>query len=89
MKSFIEFFGCGHVKKNRDAFEYRVTKLQDIVKIIIPFFHKFPLEGVKSKDFADFCKVADLISQKKHLTKEGLETIKKIKAGMNRGRKLD
>jgi hypothetical protein len=45
---------------------------------------------VKAKDFvrSDFCKVAELIRQKKHLTAEGLGQIRKIKAGMNRGRKL-
>lgn len=28
-----------------------------------------------------------MMNEKKHLTKDGLETIRKIKAGMNRGRK--
>ena len=32
-------------------------------------------------------KVAELMKEKKHLTGEGLEEIKKIKAGMNTGRK--
>ena len=30
-----------------------------------------------------------MMKQKKHLTAEGLEQIRQIKAGMNRGRKLD
>jgi hypothetical protein len=30
-----------------------------------------------------------MMKNAKHLTKEGLEQIKLIKAGMNRGRKLD
>jgi len=53
---------------------------------IIPFFSKYPIEGVKAKDFDDFCKVAELMKSKVHLTSDGLEQIRKIKSGMNRGR---
>jgi hypothetical protein len=40
---------------------------------------------VKSEDFADFCKVVDIMKVKGHLTVEGLDQIHKIKAGMNTG----
>lgn len=53
---------------------------------IIPFFQKYPILGVKSLDFEDWCRVAKLINNKVHLTKEGFKTIRKIKAGMNKGR---
>ena len=55
------------------------------MKIIIPFLKKYKIKGIKYKDFADLCKVAELIKQKKHLTAEGLDQIKQIKAGMNIG----
>jgi hypothetical protein len=38
-------------------------------------------------DFEDFKKVAELMEKKEHLTLEGIEKIRKIKEGMNRGRK--
>ena len=45
-----------------------------------------PIIGVKSKDFADWCEVAELIKNKAHLTAEDLKKIKKkIKVGMNTG----
>ena len=44
---------------------------------------------MKAHDFEDFCKVAELMQEKKHLTKEGIEQIKNIQGGMNRGRKWD
>ena len=44
---------------------------------------------MKALDFADFCRAAELMKEKKHLTKEGLEEIRQIKAGMNQGRKLN
>ena len=64
-----------------------VTEFNEIQKKIIPFFQKYPLHSVKALDFKDFCQVADIMMDKKHVTKEGLEQIRKIKAGMNTGRK--
>jgi hypothetical protein len=55
---------------------------------IIPFFVKYSIIGVKSLDFYDWCKVAELMKEKKHLTNEGLTQIRKIKAAMNTGRKI-
>jgi hypothetical protein len=36
-------------------------------KKIIPFFEKYPIEGVKSLDFEDFKKVCKLIENKKNI----------------------
>jgi hypothetical protein len=63
-----------------------VTKFADILKIV-EFFGKYPLVGVKPLDYQDFCKIAVLMKEKKHLTVSGLEEVRLIKAGMNRGRK--
>jgi hypothetical protein len=43
---------------------------------IIPFFKKHNIIGEKSKDFADWCKVAELIKAKDHLTSSGLDEIR-------------
>ena len=88
LKLLIEYFDCGNIYKNGDAFDFRVSKFNDIIKIIIPFFQKYKIQGVKALDFVDFCKIAVMVEQKKHLTAEGLEQILKIKAGMNKGRKI-
>jgi hypothetical protein len=71
---------------NRDCGDFRVQKFSDIFNVIIPFFFKYPIYGVKAKDFSDFCKIADLIQNKAHLTVQGLEDIVKIKS--NKGRNL-
>ena len=93
--------GCGKVYKKGEGLYYRVFKLSDITEKIIPFFpscktfkglagrKKYPILQVKALDFKDFCLVAEIMMDKKHLTKEGLEQIRKIKAGMNTGRKLN
>nr|YP_010130167.1 LAGLIDADG endonuclease [Clavaria fumosa]QPZ51068.1 LAGLIDADG endonuclease [Clavaria fumosa] len=68
--------------------ELKIVKFSNITKIIIPFFERNLLLGVKQLDYLDWCKVANLISEGSHLTKEGLEQIRIIKSGMNKGRKL-
>ena len=74
--------------KRGEAFYFIVTKLSDIENKIIPLFKKHLIHGVKAKDFQDWCKVTELTKNKMHLTKEGLEEIRQIKAGMNTGRKF-
>ena len=87
MKSFKNFLGCGNCYNNKNAVDFRVRSFSDIEQIIVPFFKKYPLQGVKSKDFADFCKAVEIMKVKGHLTNEGLDQLNKLKAGMNRGRK--
>ena len=47
---------------------------------------KYPLQGSKFLNFEDFKKVVNIMKVKGHLTKEGLDEIKLIKANMNQGR---
>jgi hypothetical protein len=91
MGNLMKYLNCGSIVQahGRDIVRFVVTKFEDIDKIIIPLIEKYPLQGVKAKDFADFCKVADLIRKKAHLTSEGLEQIRVIKSGMNKGRNYD
>jgi hypothetical protein len=89
IRSFIDYLNCGNVtKKKQGIIHFTVTKFSDIIACaekIIPFFKKYPILGEKSKDFHDFCQVANMMIEKKHLSEDGLDTIKNIKAGMNRG----
>ena len=52
------------------------------------FVQKYPILGIKYKDFIDFSEITKLMKVKAHLTKEGFDQIKKIKAGMNKTRKF-
>jgi hypothetical protein len=88
MNSFVNFFGgCGKINQDTRTVYYVVQKLSDLTDIIIPFFAQYSLQGVKVKDFEDFTRVAKLMESRAHLTKEGLEEIRKIKDGMNTLRK--
>ena len=86
IKSLINFLECGKIYKRGEILEFKVFKFSDIDDKLIPLFKKYPIQGVKAQDFEDLCYVAEMMKDKKHLTSEGLEQIRQIKAGMNRGR---
>jgi hypothetical protein len=83
MEKLISYLGCGYISERGDIVDFHVTKFEDIINKIIPFFEKYPILGVKSENFKDFCKVAELMRNKEHLTKKGLEKIRLIKSKMN------
>lgn len=73
--------------QNEEVSYYICEKLSDILDNIIPYFYKYPVQGVKAQNLADFVLVANLMKDKAHLTEEGYKQILSIKEGMNRGRK--
>jgi len=86
LKSFEDYFGCGKLYIYKSWVTFKCHKFADLEQKIIPFFRKHEIIGVKSEDFECWCKVADLIHNKKHLTEDGLERIRQIKGGMNKER---
>jgi len=86
MQDLIKYFEAGNVHKSHEAIDFRITKFEDFTEKFITFFDKYKIIGVKSQDYQDFKKVAELMKNG-DLTAEGLERIRKIKAGMNKGRK--
>ena len=54
IKSLIEYLNCGNAHDSKNVFRYRVSKFSDLSEKIIPFFKKYPIVGIKSKDFEDF-----------------------------------
>lgn len=77
------YFDCGKIELSRNVENFCVSSYKEVVNIIIPFFNKYPLLGSKNLEFEDFCKVAELMKNKAHLTTEGIEKIKEIKNKMN------
>lgn len=86
ISSLVEYLDCGVINKGSAAVYYIVTKLSDIHEKIVPFFDKYPIRGAKAKDYADFCRAVEIMKKNGHLTLKGLDQIREIKAGMNRGR---
>jgi hypothetical protein len=88
MDILINTLGCGVISKrsNQNLVVLRLTKFKDLHNKIIPLLMQYKIRGIIFLDFQDFCKAAKLIHKGTHLTKEGLEEIRKIKLGMNRNR---
>lgn len=86
MNRIVNYFDCGvYVSHSTRAYgEFRIVALDKILGIIIPFFYKYPLQGSKYFNFQYFCDCAYLMKDKAHLTPQGLEKIKSIKALMNK-----
>lgn len=81
------FFRCGVVRKNlQDRYEYRVRKIEHLLKII-EFFEKHPLKTSKNINFKKFAKIVRLMEKKEHLEKEGVKKIIRIAIQMNRRNK--
>ena len=88
MCSLVNFWSCGKVffSLRENKVDFQNLNFKDLCDKVIPLFQRIPLQGVKSKDFSDFCKAVDIMKVKGHLTNEGLDQLNKLKEGMNRGR---
>jgi len=77
MESFISLLNCGrYVTRSKNHYgDFLVQNFPDNRDKIIPLFQKYGIKGTKAKDFADFCKAAEIIEAKGHLTQEGLNKI--------------
>ena len=87
MRNLIDYFQAGTIHRERKCYVFKVSKFSDLKTKILPFFKEFSILGSKGKDFRDWEKTLELLDQKVQLTNEGIEKIKKIKEGMNYGRK--
>ena len=81
-------FNCGiyYSSPTGEYGEFTVKKFSDITDKIIAFFNKYPLQGAKALDYADFCKIITIMNNKGHLTKTGMANIIVIIKGMNSNR---
>jgi hypothetical protein len=51
LKSFIDFFECGNIYSYLNYIEFKCQSFKDNYEKILPFFHKYPILGVKAQDF--------------------------------------
>lgn len=88
MEKIVEYFGSGKIYKysGKSAVSLTIVDFADITNIIVPFFNKNPIIGIKLYDYLDWCKIHSLMINRSHLTVEGINSIREIKSGMNRGR---
>lgn len=87
IRSLVDYLGCGKIYVNERSVDFIVTKYSDITNKLIPLFGKYPIQGIKNLNYLDFLKVWQLMQNNLHLTDKGLKILRKIKSGMNLGRK--
>ena len=86
-----EFFGVGQVVLNtrydnhkEHLYRYVVRRRNELLEVVIPFFREHPLHTSKHNDFEKFARCVKLISEGRHLTREGLILLAEIAQTMNR-----
>ena len=88
MQKIVEYLGSGKIYKyaGKSAVSLAIVDFKDITDIIIPFLNENPIIGIKLYDYLDWCKIHNLMINRYHLTVEGINSIRKIKSGMNTNR---
>lgn len=86
LKRLQTFFGIGNIYKHMpNKLVYCVQSFDELSKVIIPHFDKYPLLTQKRSDFLLFKLVINLLNNKVQASIEGLHKIISIIASMNKG----
>jgi hypothetical protein len=85
IQSFFGGAGNINITANRQEAIFTVSRLDDIVNIIIPHFKSYPLQSAKKVDFGLWAQCVELMQNKEHLTESGLKTIVSLKSVLNLG----
>lgn len=87
LRLFQEHLTCGTMRMRADGVWYfEVNRLEEITSCVIPFFERFSfLSAKKQRDFAKYRKLACLMKDGRHLSREGLRLILEIRGDMNDG----
>ena len=89
LSQYKKILGCGKLvqRKSDGLHMYSVTNNLSIQEKVIPFFNKYSfLSQTKKKNFALFCRIAELVFSKQYLTDEGLKKILSLREELNEGR---
>jgi LAGLIDADG DNA endonuclease family protein len=83
LEAICKFLGLGKVYLGPNSIaNIKIFSLNEVNKFISQF-KEAKLLGSKALDYFDFCKAIELINNKSHLTKKGLDKFKQIIEGMN------
>ncbi len=86
---YKRYLGCGTLRSRPDGvWYYEVNNFTAVWEKVIPFFKRYRfLSAKKKRDFAKFCKIAEMIKEGEHLKEEGIKKILNIRREMNDGGK--
>jgi hypothetical protein len=69
----------------KNAYQYRVTSVKDLINAVIPHFNDYPLISQKHADFELFKQAVYLLKDKKHFNLDGIQKLLSIKSAINLG----
>jgi len=82
-----EFFGSKGIVGSYGAqtsAEMRITSRSDLNTLVIPHFDKYQLSGIKQNHYLIWRQMVILITNKAHLTPDGLAKLKELKSTLNK-----
>lgn len=85
INQIYEFFGAGKIYTNSTQVIFRVTKLEELINVIIPHFINYPLISKKLLSFQLWSQAISLFQLKAHLNPTGIQQILSIYASLNKG----
>jgi len=77
--------GIGTITTTGTVARFTIVSLKDIINFVLPHFDNFPLQSVKKLDFDLWRACVIIMSNKGHLTLEGIKEIFSLKAALNYG----
>lgn len=85
LKKIFQSFGCGSIRfsKSDQNYKLEVRSIKDLKTVIIPFFDKYQLQGIKKNDFENFKIVCNMVYQNLHMNKKCLRDIIDISYQIN------
>ena len=85
LKMMKDYFGYGSFRGNKTdrTIKYEIRSIEVLMKKVIPHFRRYPLQSGRQKDFVVFAKICERINKRRHLTKEGLIEIVKLRSQLS------
>jgi hypothetical protein len=84
----LETFGVGTVRRRPDDVHYfEVTRPDELVERIFPFFDRYSLRGKKAHDLEIFRKIVTRVQLGRHLQPDGIREVLSLRTPMNNGGK--
>lgn len=89
LAQFKRYLDCGSMRRGEEGlWHFEVNNFNAIRENVIPFFDKFRFRSAKNKrDFSKFKRIASIMATDRHLQREGIQEILKIREGMSGGGK--
>jgi len=85
LKVFQEHLSCGTIRPDRSdkTLKYEVRSINDLVSKVLPHFKRYPIVSRKKLDLENFNDICEMMANKKHLTKEGIQEILTLASKIN------